>query len=810
MSLRDYRRKRDFAKTPEPKGRVARRRPTQAAFVVHRHHASRLHWDLRLELDGVLASWAVPKGPPLEGGKRRLAVHTEDHPMQYLTFEGEIPDGYGAGTMRIWDTGTYELEERTSKELKLVFHGARLGGSYVLVQTAQHEGRDWLLIKHEPAPQRHPLDARITPMLATLANAPFDSPEWAFEPKWDGVRTIAFVDGGEVRLQSRNLRDVTAQYPEVEASIAQALVGAYQAIVDGEIVALDAEGRPSFQLLQPRMHVGEAGRQRARRESAPLFYYVFDLLWVDGRDLTARPLRERKKRLAEVVEAMGAVRFSEAVPNDGTALFAAAKERGLEGTVAKRFDAPYVEGRTQLWLKVKAKRTADCVIGGWTEGSGGRSASLGALLLGVYEAKVSPRAQGARRHDESGEGLRYVAHVGTGFDEATLRELLAELRPREIARSPFTTTPKTNAPAHWTRPELVCTVEFTEWTADGNIRHPSYKGLRADVDPKECRGAEGEADPRTATRRAEEEVRSRAPAGIAPKLVPAVLTIEGREVRLSHLDKVLYPEDGYTKTDLIRYYIDVSAHLLPYLRDRPLTLKPYPDGIHGASFYQKEKPGFTPPWVRTWRSRAETKDEEIEYVVCNDLATLVWLANYTALEMHPWLSRLDDPEHPDFVMIDIDPQPGATFADVRKVAQVVREALDQRGLVGFPKTTGSRGIHVLVPIARRYTFAEVREFVAGLASVAQERLPRVVTREWQKSKRGARVMIDYLQNASGKTTAGPYSVRPLPGAPISTPFRWDELERLRSSDQFTFANIRERLAQVGDLLAPAYAMAQSL
>ncbi len=796
MTLREYRRKRDFSKTPEPRGRVTRK-PALPRFVVQRHHASRLHWDVRLEMDGVLASWAVPQGPPLVGGKRRLAVHTEDHPMQYLTFEGEIPDGYGAGTMRIWDTGTYELEERSDKEVKVTFHGKRLEGGYVLVRTRQNEGRDWLMIRHAPPPKAHPLDSRIHPMLATLASEPFDSPEWAFEAKWDGVRTIAFVDGGEVRLQTRNLRDCTAQYPEVALAAAQALLGGYQAILDGEIVAPDAEGRPSFQLLQPRMHQTSEAKIRGLRATNPVFYYAFDLLWLDGEDLAARPLRERKKLLAEVVQPMNAVRLSDHVVGDGRALFEAARGRGIEGMVAKRLDAPYVEGRTSLWLKVKAKRELDCVVVGWTEGQAGRAGALGALLLA--------------RYDEAGKELQYVGHVGSGFDERTLRDLLAQLRERETKKPPLRRPPtKTNAPAHWAIPDLVCSVEFTEWTQEGVLRHPSYKGLRYDVEPTECRGRETAVDPRTATERAKAEQSRAVPAKTAPELVPAVLHVDGRDVRLSNLDKVLFPEDGFTKADLIRYYVDVSPHLLPYLRGRPLTLRPFPDGIHGTRFYQKDRPGFTPAWVRTFTDFSETKQEDIKYVVCDDLATLVWLANYTCIEMHPWLSRVDDPDHPDFVMIDLDPQTGASFVDVKSVARFVRDWLEKRKLRGFPKTTGSRGVHVLVPIARRHTYDEVRDFVQGIAADAQKALPGLITREWSKTQRGAQVMIDYLQNRRGATTAGPYSVRPRPGVPVSIPFEWDELDDLRAGDQFTIANIKTRIAARGDPLAPAYGMEQKL
>ena len=772
-------------------------------------------------MDGVLASWAVPQGPPLVGGKRRLAVHTEDHPLQYLTFEGEIPDGYGAGTMRIWDTGTYELESRSEKELKVTFHGRKLTGGYVLVQTRQNEGRDWLMIKHAPKERGHPLESRIQPMLATLASEPFDSPDWAFEPKWDGVRAIAFVDGGEVRLQTRNLRDCTAQYPEVDLSVAQALLGGYQAIIDGEIVAPDPQGRPSFQLLQPRMHQTSPTKIRALRAANPVVYYAFDLLWLDGQDLAARPLRERKKLLAEVLQPLNAVRLSEHVVGDGVALFSVASEKGIEGIVAKRLDAPYVEGRSALWLKVKAKREVECVVIGWTEGQGGRASTLGSLLLGRYgrvragggsEADADARtSQGSPSEPDEEERLVHVGHVGSGFDERTLHDLLAQLRERETRSAPIAKPlPKTNAPAHWVTPDLVCSVEFAEWTDDGKLRHPTYKGLRYDVEPRECRGQEASIDPGTATRRAETEKREARLARTTPTLVPAVLEVDGRTLRLSNLEKVLFPEDGYTKTDLIRYYVDVSPYLLPYLRDRPLTLKPYPDGIHGTRFYQKDKPGFTPQWVRTFSDFSDTRQEEIDHVVCNDLATLVWLANYTCIEMHPWLSRIDDPEHPDFVMIDLDPQPGASFADVKAVARFVREFLEGRKLVGFPKTTGSRGIHVLVPVARGYTYEEVREFVQEIAAAAQKRLPGLITRDWNKAQRGAQVMVDYLQNRRGATTAGPYSVRPRPGAPVSAPFAWDELDDLRASDQFTMANLRGRLAAVGDPLAPAYGMQQRL
>ncbi|HEV8228913.1 MAG TPA: DNA ligase D, partial [Candidatus Limnocylindria bacterium] len=727
-------------------------------------------------------------------GKRRLAVHTEDHPIEYLTFHGVIPDGYGAGTMTIWDSGTYDLLKDSENEYKVAFHGTRLDGEWVLVKTKQNEGRDWLMIKHGPAAKDHPLDSKIEPMLAITADDAFDSPEFAFEPKWDGVRTVAFVDGGVVRLQTRNLLDCTAQYPEAH-QIAEAMTGGYQAIVDGEVVALDERGVPSFQRLQPRMHQRSETELRRLRKTTPVIYEVFDLLWLDGEDLARRPLRERQRRLDEVLTPMGAIRRSEQFIGTGLALFEAAKEQGIEGIIAKRLDSPYTQSRSAAWVKIKAFRTMECVVGGWTEGQGGRSNTLGALLLGVYrDGKLMP-----------------VGHVGSGFDERTLKELLATLRERQSPTMPFAVRPAANQPAHWCLPELVCEVQYGEVTREGTLRHPTYRGLRADVDPKECTGEERRESTKNALRAA---ARAAAEPGdgatpTAKARVPSVLHVDGHDIRLTNLEKVLFPEDGYTKADLIRYYTEVSPYLLPAIKDRPLTLKVMPDGIAGPFFYQKDKPEFTPKWVQTWVDRTAEREGGIDYVLGNDLATLVWLANYTAIEIHPWLSRVDDPEHPDIAIIDLDPQTGATWDDVKEAAAIVHELLDALDLQGFPKTTGSRGIHVWVPIARRYTFEESRTFVLELGKAARERAPKLITVEVVKDRRRG-IYIDFLQNVGGKTTAGPYSVRPIRRAPVSAPLRWDEIPSLGRPDAFTIANMGARIEAVGDLLAPAIGLAQKL
>lgn len=795
VSLTEYHRKRDFARTPEPKGKSPKGEPTRR-YVVHRHHATRLHWDVRLEMRGILASWAVPQGPPLEAGKRRLAVHTEDHPIEYLTFHGVIPDGYGAGTMTIWDTGTYDLVEEKpgrdggEQEYKIRFHGDRLTGEYVLVKTKQNEGRDWLMILHGDPPKDHPLDRRISPMLAVSSEEPFDSKDFSYEPKWDGVRTLAFVDGGVVRLQTRNLLDCTSQYPEAHG-IAEALTGAYQAIVDGEIVALDEKGIPSFQRLQSRMHVQDEGKIRKLRRTTPVWYEVFDLLWADGQDLTRIPLRERQKRLAQAVTPMGQVRHHEGFVGEGKALFKAAQEQGLEGVVAKRLDSPYVEGRSAAWVKIKAQRTMECVIGGWTEGKGGREKDLGALLLGV----------------QRNGGLDPVGHVGTGFDARTLKDLLALLKERESPTMPFARAPRVNEVAHWCLPELVCEVRYSDITAEGYLRHPAYLGLRADVDPKEASGEERMYSAEKAQREAARETKIEPARKPKPaERVPAILNVDGREIRLTNLDKVLWPEDGFTKADLIRYYVDVGPYLIPWVTDRPLTLKPFPDGIYGAHFYQKDKPGFTPKWISSWNDPAEPEND---YILCNDLPTLVWMANYTAIEIHPRLARVDDPDRPDFVMVDLDPAEGSTWDQVKEVALTVRAVLDEMGLESFPKTTGSRGIHVLVPVARRYSFEETRAFAEQVGKMARDRVPKLVTLEFTKARRRG-IYIDYLQNMRGKSTAGPYSVRPKPRAPVSAPLRWDEVPALGRPDAFTIANMRDRLAQSGDLLSRSLDLAQKL
>ncbi len=787
MSLAEYRKKRDFGRTAEPKGRAPKPAPS-SRFVVHRHHATRLHWDVRLELRGVLASWAVPQGPPLEAGKRRLAVHTEDHPIEYLTFHGVIPDGYGAGRMTIWDTGTYELLAEKDGEYKLRVHGTRLEGEWVLVRTRQNEGRDWLMIKHGTPPKDHPLAANVSPMLAVSAEEPFDSPEFGYEPKWDGVRTIAFVDGGEVRLQTRNLLDCTAQYPEAH-EIAEALTGAYQAIVDGEVVALDERGAPSFQRLQPRMHLRDEATIRKLRRSTPVLYQVFDLLWADGEDLRPLPLRERLRRLEAALTPMGAIRRSESFPGTGRVLFDAARAHGFEGIVAKRLDAPYVAGRSAAWVKIKAQRTMDCVVGGWTAGQGGRADTLGALLLGVYrDGKLEP-----------------VGHVGTGFDERTLRALLDELRRRESPTSPFARAPRANQPARWCLPELVCEVRFSEWTADGGIRHPVFIGLRSDKRPEECRrespvaladdGADpvGESGGGAWPGAAEAEPSGHGGAAVAAR--------QDGQVKLTNLKKIFWPAERYTKGDLIEYYETVAPLLLPYLRDRPLVLTRYPDGITGKSFFQKDAPEFVPKWVRTERIYSKDADREIDYFIVNDVETLRYVANLGTIPLHLWGSRLGSLERPDWLVLDLDPK-GAPFADVVTVARELHRLLEDLELPSHVKTSGATGLHILVPLGARYTYEEARTFARLLALLGVEAAPGISTIARPLRARGGKVYIDFGQNGHGRTIVAPYSLRALPDAPASCPLLWSEMTARLDPARFTLKTLPGRFEKMTDPLAP--------
>ena len=751
--LPDYRRKRDPKRTPEPfgRGRVARGVPI---FVIQRHDARRLHYDLRLERDGALASWAVPKGLPFHTGERHLAVHVEDHPLEYATFEGVIPAGqYGAGTVEIWDSGTYELlEEKRDGGLTFRLDGERAHGVWTLVP-ARLDGdeRNWLLLRKdaEPAP------AAVRPQLATPVDTLPTGRGWLYEPKWDGYRAIVAVRGSEATLTSRNGNDLTERFSEVARAAARA-VRSSSAVLDGEICALDESGAARFEALQ-----SGAGR---------LVLMAFDVLAVDEASVQSRPLAERRELLEKLLDtAVPAVRMSPAF-EDGEALLDAATAQGLEGVVAKRADAPYRPGRrTPEWQKVKVRGREDLPIVGYTRGSGRRD-RLGALVLARREA----------------DGLHWAGNVGSGLRDADVDRLRETFRPLERATSPLVHTPKMPrvraADVTWVEPRYAAEVAFAEWTRERRLRAPVFLGLRDDV-----------------------AVDERPP--IEPELR------RGRRVlRLSNLDKPFWPEEGITKGELLAYYRDVAPVLVPHLRKRPFTMKRYPDGWRGKSFFQKQAPSHIPDWIETAAFPASTREGEqkvIDYALVNDELALLWMVNMGCIDMHAWASRADRPERPDWVMFDLDPAEGATFENVVEVALLVKQVLDVVGLESVPKTSGSRGIHVLVPITRRHTFADVREFAGIVAGALARAHPGLVTTEWTRSKRRG-VLVDANQNGAGKTTASVYSVRPRAGAPVSAPLRWDEVTAQLDLASFTMEVVLERVARDGDLFARVLEGGQSL
>ena len=751
-SLEGYRRKRDPSRTPEPFG--GRRRAAKPVFVIQRHDARRLHYDLRLERDGALASWAVPKGLPFRAGERHLAVHVEDHPLDYGSFEGEIPKGqYGAGTVEIWDRGTYELlEEKRDGGLTFRLDGERAQGVWTLVP-AHLDGKEqnWLLLRKE-AP---PADGQpIRPQLASLTDRLPRGPEWLFEPKWDGYRAIVTVEGGEARLTSRNGKDLTERFRVVARNVSKA-VRTPSAVLDGEVCALDEDGTARFEALQSG--------------SGPLVLLAFDLLELDGEPVRDRPLRERRELLEEVLDpTVRGIRLSPAF-EDGDALLQAAREQGLEGVVAKRADLPYRPGRRTLaWQKLKLRAQEDFPIVGYTRGEGKR-AKLGALVLARREA----------------DGLYWAGNVGSGLGDDEVDRLRALLRPHERATSPLVETPRMQRvrakDVTWVEPVLAAEVTFAEKTREDRLRAPVYLGVRDDV-PVE-----------------------------RPPIDP-VLRRGRRVLKLSNLDKPFWPEEGITKGDLLAYYRDVAGALVPHLRQRPFTMKRYPDGWEGKSFFQKQAPSHMPEWIDRAPFPASTREGEkkvIDYALLDDELALLWAVNMGCIDMHAWASRADRPERPDWVMFDLDPSEGSGFDEVLEVAKLVRQALDALDLESVPKTSGSRGIHVLVPIARRHDFAKVREFAGIVAGALARAHPGLVTTEWTKAKRKG-VLVDANQNGPGKTTASVYSVRPRAGAPVSTPLRWDEVEKGLDPAAFTMDVVLERVGRDGDLFARVLDGGQSL
>ncbi len=728
----------------------------------------------------MLASWAVPNGIPDDPKRNRKAIRTEDHPLEYLEFHGDIPKGsYGAGSMRIWDHGTYEAEKWRDDEVIATFHGERLNGRYALIRTGKGaDAKDWLMHRMDPPvdPDAEPMPEALVPMFAKPGRLPpaRDAGRWAYEIKWDGVRAIVTSEPGRLRLESRNGRDITPSYPEVRG-LNRAL-SHHRAILDGEIVAFDEDGRPSFGRLQERMHVTKESQVRRKAQETPVVLVLFDLLWLDGHSLLGLPYDERRARL-EALELSGPSWQTPAAHHgDGAALLAATAERGLEGLVAKRRDSTYEPGRrTGAWIKVKNFQRQEVVIAGWLPGEGRRANRIGALIVGV--------------HDEEGGPLRYAGRVGTGFTDRMLDDLQARLEPLRTDQRPFP-EPHAAIPrgVRWVRPQLLAEVEFGEWTRDGVLRHPSFKGLRDEKDPLEV------------VRELPDDARE--------------LDVDGRAVRVSNWSKVLWPQAGFTKGDLVDYYVRVAPALLPHLQGRPLTLKRYPDGVDGQFFYEKQSPGHRPDWVAT--APIPTGSKTIDFTLVQDVATLAWLANLADIELHTSLSRAERIDRPTMLVFDLDPGPPADLVACCEVALVLRGLFEGLGLTLLAKTSGSKGMQVYAPLNHPDArYAQTKPFAKTIAELLERQLPELVVSRQTKRLRPGKVLVDWSQNDEHKTTVNVYSVRARERPTVSTPVDWDEVQAcLDAGDPellvFDTAAVLERVADRGDLFAPALTVVQQL
>jgi len=843
--LKDYRDKRDFDATSEPSGggakrskakkqspskpstkkpsakkRTASKRTEQAPrFVVHEHSATRLHWDLRLERDGVLASWAVPKGLPPAPKENHLAVWTEDHPLEYVDFHGEIPKGqYGAGTMKIWDHGTYEVLKWEPRKIEVALHGERVDARYALfpISAPPEPGKrpkEWMIHRMDPPADaaREPMPEHVKPMLARPGSLPRKDDGWAYEIKWDGVRAIAYSTPGELHLESRNLKEITASYPEL-GRLNRAL-SSHAAILDGEIVAFDGHGRQSFAALQRRMHVSSPTQAKRLAKDSPVTYMIFDLLWLDGHSLMGLPYEQRH----ELLDALSLSGESWQTPGHlegrGRDVLKATAEQQLEGIVAKRLDAPYEPGaRSSAWTKIKNVGRQELVIGGWLPGEGRRERRIGALLVGVY--------------DRDG-AFRYAGRVGTGFGDAELDRLAKLLAARKREDSPFTAGESAPRGAVFAQPELVAEIEFTEWTAAGVLRQPSYKGLREDKDAREV--VREDTPPAAPAKRISPKPSSTKRSSTkrssgtepSPSLVlheqsgaKATTIVERRELKLTNLDKPLYPHAGFKKRDVIDYYAAVADTLIAHLQGRALTVKRWPDGVEGKSFFQKQAPAHRPDWVRTVTLTSEKKP--IDYLLADDHATIVWLANLAALELHVPLARAEAPERPTSLVFDLDPGAPATAIECCRVALTLQGMFERLGLQSFVKTSGKKGLQLYLPLNdRKVTFEQTKPFAKAVAELLEQSEPELIVSRQTKTQREGKVLIDWSQNDQNKTTVCAYSLRATGRPTVSTPLQWDEVRAaLDSGDpdalRFEAGQVLERIAERGDLFAPVLSLAQKL
>ncbi len=750
-----YQKKRKFDETSEPKPRLKKSTGKALIFCVQRHNARRLHFDLRLELDGVLLSWAVPKGPSMDPADKRLAIHVEDHPLEYAHFEGTIPAGnYGAGTVEIWDEGTYLAEAQAMRDglkkghLHFELQGKKLKGAFDLIKIKDEDGKAWLLIKAKDEAvkkkliKKSPMPKWVDPMLATLGDKAFDDDDWLFEIKWDGYRALAFIDGDKVGLWSRNHKSFKEQFPAVFLELKKLHS---RVILDGEIVVLDEEGLSHFQLLQSCFE----------NPSCNVHYMVFDMLFYEGQDLRNLTLPERKQYLQEFLstQRLQRIHYADHVEEEGKAFFQAAQTRGLEGIIAKRKDSTYVSVRSPDWVKIKTHKGQEMVIAGFTPGRGARE-YFRSLILGSYEKGV----------------LEFRGHVGTGFSQKNLAEVYKKMKPLIQAHCPFATKPKTNGPATWIKPVLVAEINFREITKDGSLRQPVFKGLRED---KEAREAKVE--------------------------VPTALSAKSQE--FSNLDKIYWPKEHYTKGDMLLFYEVVAPFMVEHLKGRPVMLRRFPDGIEGMTFYQKniEKP---PPWLSTVViEHPHGKKKQDRHPIIDDTKSLLYLANLGTIEFHPMLSSVEDLECPNFMAIDLDPE-ALDFSKVVEVAKEAHRLLDDLELANYCKTSGGRGLHLYVPLGKEVLYEQSLALAELVAHVLKSKMPSLVSLERMPQRRQKKVYIDFLQNVKGKSMIAPYSLRARPHAPVSTPIKWSELKSTLDPAKFTMATLPKRLEKLGDIFAP--------
>jgi bifunctional non-homologous end joining protein LigD len=821
MSLEKYGKKRNFKKTSEPPPYLGRHNGV-LHFVIQKHAASHLHYDFRLESHGVLKSWAVPKGVSVNPKEKRLAMEVEDHPFDYKDFEGIIPPGnYGAGTVMVWDSGEYYVDPNLSKEenekkieedikkghLKFYLNGQKLKGLYSLIKLHGKKNQ-WLLIKKEddyankpiehedesvithrtleeikenkkptqkkkkelkriPGPTTPQMPMKVVPMMATLTDAPFDKKGWIFEVKWDGYRLLAQVQKQNIRLYSRSNQTYTDHFPQIVSDLKT--IG-HEVLLDGEVVVVNDKGISEFQLLQNYM----------KNKKGQLLYCIFDILYLDQHDLHHLPLADRKSILHQLIEESdhGTLRLSGYFEDRGKDFYKVAKENGLEGVIAKNLRSTYQYGRrSKDWLKIKAIQEQEAIICGFTSPRGSRK-FLGALILGLYKGKE----------------LQYIGHTGGGFDEESLKNVYDRLKPLMTKECPFKTKPKTNAPATWVKPQLVCEVKFQEWTDDGNMRQPIFLGIREDKKPQEVTQELPEKiipqDEKPLPEKAKKSTPSKTKEAVKLKISP--------KVQLSNLDKVFWPKEGYTKGDIIKYYQDIADYILPYIKGRPESLKRQPNGIDDKGFFQKNLQADPPEWVHTAKVESESRDETVRYLVCDDKETLAYMNNLGCIEINPWCSSVQAPNHPDFLVLDLDPV-DIDFSKVIDVALVAKDVLTKSKMEGFAKTSGGRGMHIYVPLQRKYTFELTKDFCQLLCIAIHNKLPSITSLERNPHQRKGLIYLDYLQNHYTATMATAYSLRPQPQATVSTPLEWKEVKKGLDPRDFTIRTISNRLKKKGDL-----------